>query len=160
MAMGMILSGAFISKFKPRASRLFAYNIIVASILLLATISYSGMGCENSNPMEVNGTIFACNSNCACDGISFTPVCDHLTTTTYFSPCHAGCKSFDEKLKIYTDCVCPDEPADEMQVERFVTPGACAGECDFDFYLYSFIFMISNTVSATGLVINVLVPFR
>lgn len=161
MAIGMLCSGILISKFKPRSSLLFFWNVIVGLIVLFATISFSQMGCENSNSMEVNGTIFACNSNCSCDGISFRPVCDHSTATTYFSPCHAGCKAFDVELNVYTSCICSyDEPKDKMQIERTVVPGACAGNCDFDFYLYSFIFMLSNFLGITGLIGNILLPFR
>lgn len=160
MSIGMLISGIFISKFKPRAGAIFFWNIICGLVLLFATLSYTQMGCENTNAMEVNGTIYACNANCACDGISFTPVCDHSTTTTYFSPCHAGCKTFDDKQNVYTDCVCSGDSTSEMQVKRIVTPGACTGDCNFDYYLYSFIFMISNFISITGLISNILLPFR
>lgn len=160
MAIGMVVSGTFITKIKPRPSRIFFWNIIVGLIILSSTITNTQLGCENSNSLEVNGTIYACNSNCACGGITYTPVCDRSTTRTYFSPCHAGCKSFDEKLNVYTDCVCSDETKTELQVDRLVTPGACVGDCNFDYYAYSIIFMVSSTISVTGFIANILLNFR
>lgn len=159
MAIGMLLCGIFITKYKPRASRLFLWNIVVGSVLLCAAMSYTQLGCENTNSMEVNGLIYACNSNCVCNDISYTPVCDRATVTTYFSPCHAGCKTYDENLNIYTHCVCSDDLG-ETQVERIVTPGACVSDCSSDYYLYSFISMISSTICITGLMTNILLNFR
>lgn len=156
----MLLSGIFIAKVKPRPSRLFLWNVFVGLILFFSTVTYTQLGCENTNSLEVNGTIYACNSNCVCNDISYTPVCDHSITTTYFSPCHAGCKTFDEKLNIYTECTCSDDPLGEMQIERIVTPGACASDCTADYYAYSFIALISSLVSITGLMTNVLLNFR
>lgn len=160
MSSGILLSGIIITKFQPRASYLFMWNIVVGFSAVLITMSYTQLGCENSNSMEVNGSIFACNTDCECDGISYTPVCDRSTTTTYFSPCHAGCKSFDEKLNIYTECDCPEESMSNMQFNRTVLPGACIGDCNSDFYIYSFTSMISSFLGLTGLMPSVLLSFR
>ena len=54
-----------------------------------------------------------CNLDCGCKGISYNPVCSNEDGfTNYFSPCHAGCKSFrvetkdGENTTIFTDCTC------------------------------------------------------
>lgn len=49
--------------------------------------------------------------NCKCDSITYTPICDIQTNITHFSPCHAGCKSFDAKQNIYNDCSCTRDKA-------------------------------------------------
>lgn len=69
-------------------------------------IFYTQIGCDGGNSLLMNGSIISCNTNCHCDGISYSPVCDRLTNTTYFSPCHAGCRSYDEKENVYRDCTC------------------------------------------------------
>lgn len=69
-------------------------------------VFYTQIGCDGGNSMLMNGSIISCNTNCHCDGISYSPVCDRLTNTTYFSPCHAGCRSYDEKKNVYRDCTC------------------------------------------------------
>lgn len=71
-----------------------------------AQIFYTQIGCDGGNSMLMNGSIISCNTNCHCDGVSYSPVCDRLTNTTYFSPCHAGCRSYDEKENVYRNCTC------------------------------------------------------
>lgn len=71
-------------------------------------VFYTQIGCDGGNSMLMNGSIISCNTNCHCDGISYSPVCDRLTNTTYFSPCHAGCRNYDEKKNVYRDCTCSD----------------------------------------------------
>lgn len=90
MAVGMLLSGFVITKYRPSANLLFSWNIGIGFIYLLSTFSYTQLGCESTNLVLVNDSIVSCNSNCLCDGISYHPVCDQTTSTTYFSPCHAG----------------------------------------------------------------------
>lgn len=106
MSAGLLLSGYAITKFKPPPKYLFLWNVFIGLLSMCAALSYTQLGCESNHSMLNNGSIISCNSNCVCDGISYSPVCDRSTDTTYFSPCHAGCKTFDKPKNIYTDCSC------------------------------------------------------
>lgn len=70
--------------------------------------------------MLMNGSVISCNTNCHCDGVSYSPVCDRLTNITYFSPCHAGCRSYDEKQNVYRDCTCSNRviPSEISTLQR------------------------------------------
>ena len=49
-----------------------------------------------------------CNLDCGCKGISYNPVCSNEDGfTNYFSPCHAGCKSFRVETKGQLISKCP-----------------------------------------------------
>lgn len=46
-AIGILVSGFVISKYKPRARYLAGWNVIVGIISVLGIISYSGLGCTD-----------------------------------------------------------------------------------------------------------------
>lgn len=106
MTVGLLTSGYMITKFKPPPKYLFFWNVVIGLISMCAALSYTQLGCERNNSVIVNGSIVSCNSNCACDGITYSPVCDRSTATTFYSPCHAGCRHYDEARKLYTNCSC------------------------------------------------------
>lgn len=258
MTVGLLTSGYVITKHKPPPKYLFFWNVVIGLISMCAVISYTQLGCESNNSLLVNGKIVACNSNCICDGVPYSPVCDRSTDTTYFSPCHAGCRTYNGTKKLYEDCSCnietsistkrstlngflaselfmesttinvngkptekritledvydeelkPNkqphdddvaidenhlydddnsedyddsaEPANivnienvdvikaetskrnrrEMTIERIISPGACVGDCSFDYYTFSLISMFSSLISSTGRIGNVLLNFR
>lgn len=260
MVVGLLTSGYVITKYKPPPKYLFFWNVLIGLISMCAAISYTQLGCESNNSLLLNGTIISCNSNCVCDGVSYSPVCDRSTDITYFSPCHAGCRTYDESKKLYKDCSCninasistkrstaiflaneilmgsstdqailngevkPTEkritledvydedlkpnkqPHDdnvaidenhlydesdedyedsveteeilntgnvdmakidtskrerrEMTVENVISPGACIGDCTFDYYTFSLISMVSSLLGSTGRIGNVLLNFR
>lgn len=103
---GLLASGYVIKRFKPAPKYLFSWNVIIGLTACFAQIFYTQIGCEGGNQLIVNGSAISCNSNCNCDGVSYTPVCDRTINTTYFSPCHAGCKTFDKEAMVYKDCAC------------------------------------------------------
>lgn len=161
MAIGILLSGYVISKYKPRSSYVFFWSIIVGLVAVFSTLIYTQLGCGSNDSLLVDGLIHSCNSNCVCDDISYSPVCDFSTGTTYYSPCHAGCKAYDEKLGIHSDCTCDVKSSlSKFQVTRNISSGACVGDCSFDYYAYSFLSMASNFMCITGLMSSVLLNFR
>lgn len=98
-AFGILLSGLVISKYKPRARYLAAWNVIVGAISVMGMISYAFLGCPaNDNQIVVNEndgslkTMLDCNINCHCDYVTYNPVCSE-TGQTFISACHAGCTS-------------------------------------------------------------------
>lgn len=117
MTVGLLTSGYVITKFKPAPRYLFFWNVLIGLLLSLTQVFYTQIGCDGGNQLLLNGSVISCNPNCNCDGISYSPVCDRSTGMTYFSPCHAGCKTFNEKEKVYTNCTCTTSIP--LQIELF-----------------------------------------
>lgn len=265
MVIGLLTSGYVITKYKPPPKYLFFWNVIIGLISVFAHLSYTQLGCQSNSSLIVNGTVVSCNVNCNCDGVTFTPVCDRLTGTTYFSPCHAGCTTFNETKEEYSNCTCsspmskiiefqpisnkvinkrststasflvnellmesttneiitrnkfmptekritfydvyddelnPNKPSHDhdetidanelydvayedsqedplthesdrienltrkrrqQQAEHIITPGACVGDCTFDYYAFSLIGMLSSLLNSTGRIGNILLNLR
>jgi glucose uptake protein GlcU len=54
-AIGVLLSGIVISRYKPRARYLALWNVIVGAVSVFGMISYAFMGCaENENSVVIN----------------------------------------------------------------------------------------------------------
>ncbi|XP_051170811.1 solute carrier organic anion transporter family member 74D [Leptopilina boulardi] len=113
-AFGILLSGLMISKYKPKARYLAAWNVMIGIISVLGMISYAFLGCsanDNQVALQSNGslkTILPCNEDCHCDYVTFNPVCTQAGQT-FISACHAGCTTVElheDGRKIYTDCSC------------------------------------------------------
>lgn len=124
-AIGVLLSGIFISKYKPRARLMASWNVFVGAMSVIGMIGYIFLGCPDSdnslgivNLGRVNGEIrslgndtissLSCSSQCYCDYVKYSPVCGQ-DGRTYISACHAGCKDQvdDQKRgKIFTECSC------------------------------------------------------
>ncbi|XP_073847715.1 solute carrier organic anion transporter family member 74D-like [Musca autumnalis] len=115
-AIAILLSGFIISKYKPRARYLAAWNILVDIITMSGMIAYAFIGCSGNDVSLINNsydsnmltTTLGCNSACHCDYVRYMPVCGE-DMITYISPCHAGCKRehMDSNgIKTYYDCSC------------------------------------------------------
>lgn len=112
MVLGLLLSGWFISKYQPSPSKLFMWNVIVGMLPMIGQTAYLFLHCESSiDSIDVGSLNLTnhCNVNCFCDNVPYSPVCDVETSITYFSPCHAGCDTWDEKKKVYNNCVCRND---------------------------------------------------
>lgn len=182
---GLLLSGFIITKYKPPAKYLFLWNVIWGFTAMSIRLFYTQIGCDGGNLLLINGTIVSCNSNCNCDDISYSPVCDRSTNITYFSGCHAGCQTYDENASIYRDCYCTHAIVSEIKLPRSVNdddrivknskkyrqtqtsnyhviqPKSCVGgDCTSDYYIFSFVLMISGFFSMTGAMSSVLIDLR
>ncbi|XP_065078887.1 solute carrier organic anion transporter family member 74D-like [Ochlerotatus camptorhynchus] len=112
-AIGVLLSGIVISRYKPRARYMAAWNVMVGLLSVAGMVTYAFLGCtaaENSvivNHSSATDLIPTCNSNCQCDYVKYSPVCGE-DGNTYISACHAGCKQQYQSgdVKIYDDCSC------------------------------------------------------
>ncbi|KAH8291203.1 hypothetical protein KR054_009739 [Drosophila jambulina] len=115
-AVGVLLSGVIISRYKPRARYMAAWNVIVGFLTMAGILAYAFIGCPgNESSVIVNihdsslaGNTTTCNSACSCDYVRYSPVCGE-NNMTYISACHAGCKSLyvnSEGKKIFYDCSC------------------------------------------------------
>lgn len=97
-AIGVLLSGFIISRYKPRARYMAAWNVICAVLVVAGVVTYAFIGCpDNERSVIVNihnsalNNTATCNSACACDYVRYSPVCGE-NNMTYISACHAGCK--------------------------------------------------------------------
>lgn len=100
-AFGILLSGLVISKYKPKARYLAAWNVMVGAISVMGMISYAFLGCPANDSqimVQQDGALktkLPCNEHCHCDYVTYNPVCAE-NGQTFISACHAGCT----KLKV------------------------------------------------------------
>ncbi|XP_075153050.1 organic anion transporting polypeptide 33Ea [Haematobia irritans] len=109
IVVGFIGSGLILTKKKPSPSKVLMWNVIVGIIAILGQIAYMFLYCSDTIELDQHGSLnlsSSCNMNCGCDDVPYTPVCHELTETTYFSPCHAGCQTWNSDLKYYSNCSC------------------------------------------------------
>ncbi|CAG9772829.1 unnamed protein product [Ceutorhynchus assimilis] len=170
-AVGILLSGLVISKFRPRARYLAAWNVLVGAVSVMGIISYAYLGCtdnDNRAPLLPNGElnpISDCNSNCHCGYIKYNPVCSS-DGRTFISACHAGCKKVVNLngTDVHSDCSCiksennPNKATDRL--ENFVMPGSCSVDCYSQFYMFLCVVCLLKFSGATGRASNFLVTVR
>uniref|UniRef100_A0A336M246 Solute carrier organic anion transporter family member n=1 Tax=Culicoides sonorensis TaxID=179676 RepID=A0A336M246_CULSO len=118
MIIGVMISGVFISKMRPRAKYLLFWNVIVGIVYVGGQFTNLFLTCPDGKMPLVAGKLVnltsECNSNCICDSVPYSPVCHEETGTTFFSPCHAGCNKWNENGRFYYDCDC--YPASERMM--------------------------------------------
>ncbi|XP_014214471.1 solute carrier organic anion transporter family member 2A1-like [Copidosoma floridanum] len=177
-AFGILLSGLVISKYKPKARYLAAWNVMVGAISVLGMISYAFLSCPaNDKQIAVaeDGsleTLLPCNQHCHCDYVTYNPVCSELGRT-FISACHAGCttiKAGEATSKIYSECSCikpslalnGTSSGDFWSPRDFGTavPGACPIDCVDKFYIFLAVVCVLKFVGATGRASNFLVSVR
>ncbi|CAG2056604.1 unnamed protein product [Timema podura] len=170
-ALGILMSGAVITKVKPKARTLAAWNLLIVGITALGIASYAFLGCPETDTygnLKEDGllsTNFTCNKDCNCDQVKYTPVCSQDGAKSYISPCHAGCTG--EKLKvngseIYTNCTCvaPASNLTASPLEGFVRSGACLSDCSYQFMLFISIVCLLKFIGSTSRASNFLVGIR
>lgn len=93
IVISIIASGLVISKLKPKARNLAAWNLFALTLVTIMFIPHAFLTCSESIQSEYDRYLtYYCNSDCGCDvGVTFAPVCTEIGQKTYFSPCHAGC---------------------------------------------------------------------
>ncbi|EDS45572.1 organic anion transporter [Culex quinquefasciatus] len=112
-AVGVLISGVVISRYKPRARYMAAWNVMVGLLSVSGMIGYAFLGCsasENSvivNHPSTTDLTPTCNSACQCDYVKYSPICGE-DGNTYISACHAGCRQQYQigDLKTYDECAC------------------------------------------------------
>ena len=106
-ALGVLLAGAVISKYKPSARSLALWNVFCGAGSVIGMVSYAYLGCSVAdhaviiNQPSLTDLTPTCNSNCHCDFVKYSPVCGE-NNNTYISACHAGCQDsfMDEGKKV------------------------------------------------------------
>ncbi|KRT79827.1 membrane transporter [Oryctes borbonicus] len=168
-AIGVLLSGLIVSKIKPRARTLAAWNVIVGAISIFGIISYAYLGClDNSQYTSVINNehykqVPHCHRKCSCDYVKYNPVCSEDRVTTFISACHAGCthSNFVNATKIYSHCSCIQSKDFENKASPGIaTSGNCPVDCFYKFYLFVAVVCLLKFTGATGRVSNFLVTVR
>ncbi|XP_012215069.1 solute carrier organic anion transporter family member 74D [Linepithema humile] len=194
MVLGFLLSGLVISKFKPGPRPLLAWNVLVGIFFVIGQVCFTFLGCTgsgihgiNSETMQMNLTD-SCNADCNCAGVKYSPVCHEASKTTFFSACHAGCRTMlDDKQ--FSNCSClplgelgragshfeyfsssraflpeqqmylPDSQALPPIFDK-VRAGPCTTNCNGPYLLFTVLSTVIHTLGCSGKIGNVLVNYR
>ena len=192
MVLGFLFSGLIISKFKPGPRPLLAWNVFVGICFVAGQILFIFLGCSHIGimgldleTMQMNLT-FNCNADCTCDGVKYSPVCHEASKTTFFSACHAGCRTIISD-KEFGNCSClplsdsanfKDHFAYNADSKSFmqgqsiylndpqmlsfdkVKAGPCTNDCSRPYLLFMILTCIIQTLACSGKIGNVLVNYR
>lgn len=106
---------------------------------------------------------------CNCENVKYSPVCHQPTKTTFFSACHAGCKSVPTDLgseSVFSNCSCIPSLNSTLQDQGLVsnldlvTAGPCKENCFTPYVLFTFVMTFSNFLGCTGRIGYMLLSFR
>uniref|UniRef100_A0A1L8DDZ5 Solute carrier organic anion transporter family member n=2 Tax=Nyssomyia neivai TaxID=330878 RepID=A0A1L8DDZ5_9DIPT len=165
-AIGILSSGFVVSRYKPSARKMAAWNCFVGAITALGYLSYTQIGCAaNDNAVVMNenpGSLTSCNSNCHCDYVKYAPVCGE-DKHTYISACHAGCTDqidtgLNTTMKLFTNCSCI--PSTDAFSGGTATPGACPVDCKREFHMFLIVMCLLKFLGSTGMATNFLICIR
>ncbi|KAJ9574436.1 hypothetical protein L9F63_025920, partial [Diploptera punctata] len=172
---GFLISGYLISKYKPRTSYVLGWNVIVGCVYITAEIIFIFLGCKHHDLQGVHSStgqlqlINECNSGCHCDNLKYMPVCSKTTGITYYSACHAGCRSVYNNSKGFSDCSCLSVPHDlldsgdgasnDINFENSVKAGPCLLDCGYNFILFLIVVCVMHCLGNSGKIGNILVNY-
>ncbi|XP_029661643.1 solute carrier organic anion transporter family member 74D isoform X1 [Formica exsecta] len=195
MVLGFLLSGLVISKFKPGPRPLLAWNVFVGICFVAGQVSFTFFGCSDVGirgvdleTMQMNLTA-GCNADCNCASVKYSPVCHEPSKTTFFSACHAGCRTIlDDKQ--FGNCSClplsepeqigghfeylsssrssfiPEQQMHLLDSQAFpavfdkVKAGPCISDCKGQYLIFMVLTCVIHTLACSGKISNVLVNYR
>ncbi|CAD7086074.1 unnamed protein product [Hermetia illucens] len=179
MMTGIIVSGWVLSKKRPAASKVLFWNVIIGCCYVIGQFSYLFFYCPDNSAslLKERAIVNTCNENCHCDEVRYTPVCHEPSNQVFFSPCHAGCKTWEPKQNIYSNCSCLSNnttpffstisPLDSLASTIKPPPaevlvgGLCtAKNCSIQFYAFALFTMFIGWLNSTGKIGNILVNYR
>ncbi|XP_035215737.1 solute carrier organic anion transporter family member 74D-like isoform X1 [Stegodyphus dumicola] len=106
MQLGILLGGIAIRKFKPRPRVMTGGIVIAESFSVIALVACMFITCplyQMTGTSSVATPQFnlqnECNADCLCTTKTYTPICGPDGKSTYFSPCYAGCSSYNKTGK-------------------------------------------------------------
>ncbi|XP_046672748.1 solute carrier organic anion transporter family member 74D-like [Homalodisca vitripennis] len=175
---GILGSGFLISKIKPSARALAAWNIVIGLISVGSITTYAFLGCSlsdnqaamiNSRQMETT----PCNQDCHCNFVKYSPVCSP-DGRTFISPCHAGCNDYrtlTNGSKVYSDCSCVPRPLFNLTHEDVpdlqdpddswvIREGLCPVDCGNQLLIFLTVMSFSHLAGSTGRTSNFLLTLR
>ncbi|XP_054268573.1 solute carrier organic anion transporter family member 74D-like [Macrosteles quadrilineatus] len=171
MTSGFLISGAVISKFKPRPTYLLGWNVLVGISFVIGELSFIFLSCEDSSMVGFRGEnelplINECNNNCGCNSLKFSPVCLEQAQLSFYTACHAGCQQADYSASpiTFTNCSCiPDDVLSSVSARKdeiVLKTGACRTNCYYNFVIFIGITMVMHSLGSSGKIGNVLVNYR
>uniref|UniRef100_A0A1B6FLD6 Solute carrier organic anion transporter family member n=1 Tax=Cuerna arida TaxID=1464854 RepID=A0A1B6FLD6_9HEMI len=175
---GILGSGFLISKIKPSARSLAAWNIVIGLISVGSITTYAFLGCslsESQAAMITAGQMETtlCNQDCHCNFVKYSPVCSP-DGRTFISPCHAGCNDYrmlSNGTKVYSDCSCVPRPASNLSHEDVpnlqdpddswvIREGLCPVDCGNQLLIFLTVMSLSHLAGSTGRTSNFLLTLR
>lgn len=161
-AVGLLVAGFVITKFKPRARYLALWNVIVGVFSVISVFSFSLMGCEESkNAVQVSyDAVPSCNIDCNCDFVKYSPVCG-ADGITYISACHAGCNkiSMINSTKAFDECSCVDAVI-HHEFKQTAKSGPCPIDCQSQLMMFLVVMCFMKFIGSTGRASKFLVGIR
>uniref|UniRef100_A0A8C5M0G3 Solute carrier organic anion transporter family member n=1 Tax=Leptobrachium leishanense TaxID=445787 RepID=A0A8C5M0G3_9ANUR len=173
-AIGQIIGGLIISKFKIGCKNSILFSIIMSFIsVALMTVfifakcnndPFAGVSTLYNGTGEIGEISAPCNSNCSCDRSFFDPVCGS-DGVQYFSSCYAGCDTAHEgSNKVYSNCSCIGNQVRKVQQnETFlnithVIHGKCETSCNnlILFMVFFFCVVVTTFMIATPLTMSII----
>lgn len=163
-AMGVVASGAVISRFKPRPRYLAAWNLIVETLEVIGHLSYGFLTCEvedlhgEMKPDHSWDLTADCNSECVCGPtVKYSPVCATDGSKTFYSACHAGCTTAEtiNGTQMYGNCSCIGSEGVGWAMD-----GACPVDCTTNLIIFLVIQCTMRFFSASGRAGNTIIQFR
>ncbi|KAM9730396.1 solute carrier organic anion transporter family member 4C1 isoform 2-T2 [Dama dama] len=139
-ALGQILGGILVSKFKMTCKNIMKFALLTSVISLVLTFVFAYANCENepfagvsklyNGTGELGNLTAPCNADCNCLRSYYYPVCGG-NGVQYFSPCYAGCTQSISKrhAKVYYNCSCIEGEIDVTPTPSSVSLEAQAGKC-------------------------------
>lgn len=161
-AAGLVLSSVYISRAKPSARALAAWNVAVELLDVAVHLAKPFLGCPSDDlqgawdPRHHTWNMTsACNAACGCGPrVQYAPVCSADGAATFFSACHAGCQdsAIINGTLTFSGCGClPGGLAVE---------GSCPASCAASFGAFLALHCLTSFLVATGRAGNLLLQFR
>ncbi|KAH8299715.1 hypothetical protein KR044_005011 [Drosophila immigrans] len=162
-AVGVVLSGYVIYKFKPGARSIVSWNVIVDILTVVGILCYSLIACQDSDNLgSMATTSDGCSASCHCDYALYSPICSP-NNVTYTTACHAGCTGMtkDPDRTTYTGCKCisAGNITDIGDLQSAVD-GHCPVDCTKQFYIFLAVMCFLKLVGASSKATNFLISLR
>ncbi|XP_068147803.1 solute carrier organic anion transporter family member 74D-like [Drosophila tropicalis] len=170
-AAGVLLTGFVLSKYKPSARWMAAWNGIVDVLTIAGILCYVAIGCEESDRANTLSALTSsadnCSLSCHCDYVPYSPICGSQNFT-YISACHAGCQHKENDpmgRTIYTECKCMPSVANDIKEAGdpqlpFAVDGPCPVDCQRQFLIFMVVMCLLKFIGSTGRVTNLLLALR
>ncbi|KAF7272813.1 hypothetical protein GWI33_014432 [Rhynchophorus ferrugineus] len=154
IAASYIITGLIITYLRPSASRLIRWNLLAFLSIFIGFSLTMFLKCDVNIKTEYSHalTLTYCSSNCSCSlDSSFRPVC--LNGATYFSPCYAGCRTYNNERNVYQDCLCG-------VTTQTATNGTCNQNCHLIWILAQINYIICRALFAMACIITLFIILR
>ncbi|XP_045779468.1 solute carrier organic anion transporter family member 74D-like [Maniola jurtina] len=119
----------------------------------------AGLHCQTGDMAGFDSGLYQqpkCSAECGCvsERYGFAPLCILNTSTTYFSPCHAGCQQYEDLngFQLFEECKCGPHRA---------VRGSCTlPECWLPYSLYLVFFTLVLAAAAASFLMQGMVILR